>query len=329
MQMSGGDGVHDRSWTGPLTHAPSEWDALTPYSMTSAAPRFSVVVPTYDRGESLARCLAALAAQDVGRDAFEVVVVDDGGRRSPRDVVARFRDALDVRLLEQANAGPAAARNAGAAASRGEYLVFTDDDCRPEPHWLSGLAESATAFPGRAVGGRVDNALSDGIYSTASQLLIEFLYEYYNVAGDEGRFFITSNLAFPAARFREIGGFDVTFPLAAAEDRDLCDRWLERGHAMVYADGAVVRHAHALGLRSFCRQHLNYGRGAYHLHLSRARRGVTPVRIEPLRFYSRLIAYPLREGGGVRAVALSALLLVSQVVYATGYVMERLAGRNR
>jgi glycosyltransferase involved in cell wall biosynthesis len=302
---------------------------MTSHTETPVAPRFSVVVPTFDRRESLERCLAALAAQDLGRDAFEVVVVDDGGASSPRDVVARFRDALDVRLLEQSNAGPAAARNAGAAAARGQYLVFTDDDCRPEPGWLSSLAESTAAFPGRAVGGRVDNALSDGLYSSASQLLIEFLYAYYNVVGAGSRFFITSNLALPAARFRELGGFDVTFPLAAAEDRDLCDRWLEHGNEMVYADDAVVRHAHALDLPSFCRQHFNYGRGAHHLHVARARRGVTPLRIEPLHFYSRLVAYPLRDGGGARAVALSALLLVSQAVYATGYVVERLTGRRK
>jgi glycosyltransferase involved in cell wall biosynthesis len=329
MRMSGGDGACGFASAGPRTPGPSDWRARAPRTVTGVTPRFSVVVPTYDRMESLERCLAALAAQELGRDGFEVVVVNDGGACSPRDVVARYRDALDVRLIEQENAGPAAARNAGAAASRGAYLVFTDDDCRPEPHWLSGLAESAAAFPGRAVGGRVDNALSDGIYSTASQLLIEFLYEYYNVVGDQGRFFITSNVAFPAARFRELGGFDATFPLAAAEDRDMCDRWLEHGNAMVYADDAVVQHAHALGFLSFCRQHLNYGRGACHLHLARARRGVTRVRLEPMRYYSRLVAYPMRRGGSVRAAALSALMLVSQVVYATGYVFERLtAGRG-
>lgn len=300
-------------------------------TVNGAAPRFSVIVPTFDRCDSLARCLTALAAQELERDRFEVLVVDDGGARSPREVVARFRDSLDIRLLEQVNAGPAAARNAGAQASRGDYLVFTDDDCQPDPGWLSELAASATMFPGRAVGGRVDNALNDGLYSSASQELIEFLYEYYNAARDDGRFFITSNLAFPAAQFRALGGFDVTFPLAAAEDRDLCDRWIEQGHSMVYADAAVVRHAHALGLGSFCRQHLNYGRGAYHLHVARARRGVAPLRIEPLRFYARLVAFPLRDGGSgsIRSVVLSALLLVSQVVYAAGYLVERLVKTKR
>jgi glycosyltransferase involved in cell wall biosynthesis len=289
----------------------------------ASEPRFSVIVPTYNRHQSLDRCLAALSAQEIGRDRFEVIVVNDGGAVSPRDVVDRHRAYLDVRLLEQPNAGPATARNAGAAAARGDYLVFTDDDCLPEPRWLATLGASVDRHPGHAVGGSVDNALVGGIYSIASQQLIDFLYHYYNAPRADGRFFITSNLAFPVARFRELGGFDVTFPLAAAEDRDLVDRWREQGGAIVYEDRAVVRHAHALTLRSFCRQHLNYGRGAFHLHRARALRGVAPIQFEPVRFYSGLVGHPLGKGGGPRALAVSALLLASQVVYVAGYVFER------
>lgn len=284
---------------------------------------FSVVVPTYNRPDSLQRCLAALAAQELARDRFEVVVVNDGGVCSPQRFVERFRRQLDIRLIEQANAGPASARNAGAAVARGDYVVFTDDDCRPDPRWLRAIAEMVADHPGCAVGGRVRNALAEGVYSSASQELIEFLYEYYNVSETGGRFFITSNLAFPVAGFRAVGGFDVSFPLAAAEDRDICDRWREAGMTMVYCEDAVVEHAHALGLRSYCRQHFNYGRGAYHLHRARRRRGEPQIRVEPPHFYSRLVTFPLSRTAPARAAALSTLLLVSQVVYVSGYLLER------
>ena len=291
------------------------------------SPTYSVIVPTYRRPASLARCLDALGAQTIGRDRFEVIIVDDGSADSPRDVVARAAASVDVRLIEQANAGPAAARNTGARAARGAYVVFTDDDCRPEPGWLRAIDEIAARHPGRAIGGRVVNALGDGLYSTASQLLIEFLYEYFNVDESGGRFFITSNLALPTDSFRRIGGFDVSFPLAAAEDRDLCDRWREAGLAMVYCDDAVVRHEHALGLGSFCRQHFTYGRGAFHLQRARARRGVQPLRVEPPQFYRRLVGYPFGRGQGTRAVTLSALMALSQGVYVSGYVSERVRSR--
>lgn len=290
--------------------------------------QFSVIVPTFQRPASLDRCLHALASQDLPRERYEVVVVDDGSAISPRGVVESYRDRMQVRLLQQANAGPATARNRGAAAARGAYVVFTDDDCLPDAGWLSALAAAVSRHPGCAVGGRVDNALGDGVYSTASQLLIDFLYEYFNADDGDAQFFITSNLAFPASLFRALGGFDTSFPLAAAEDRDMCDRWREQGHAMAYADDAIVRHAHALRMRSFCRQHFNYGRGAYHLHQARSRRGEVPLRVEPFRFYTRLAWFPFRRSSGPRAVALSMLMVVSQGAYVLGYMIERGGGHR-
>jgi GT2 family glycosyltransferase len=293
-------------------------------------PRFSVIVPTYHRHDSLQRCLSALAEQTFAREEFEVLIVDDGSAEPPRSLVARFAATMDVRLIEAKHGGPAAARNGGAAAARGQYLVFTDDDCIPDRNWLSALAAATDASPGCAVGGAVINALRDGLCSTASQLLIDFLYEYYNVDANGGRFFITANLTFPAEQFLAAGGFDVTFPLAAAEDRDMCDRWLELGHEIVYCEEAVVRHAHALRLGSFAQQHFNYGRGAHHLHRARARRGVTQIVVEPPHFYSRLVSYPFKQGVTGRASALSGLLLLTQVSYAIGYFSERLRfGRQR
>ena len=295
--------------------------------MTTPPPTFSVVVPTFQRAASLERCLDALVAQSLERDRFEVIVVDDGSAEPPRAAVARAAASIDVWMIEQANAGPATARNTGANAARGEYVVFTDDDCRPDRDWLRALDEMAKRHPGCAVGGRVENLLGDGLCSTASQLLIDFLYEYYNVDESGGRFFITSNLALPLRSFRWIGGFDASFPLAAGEDRDLCDRWREAGLSMVYCGDAVVHHAHALRLGSFCRQHFNYGRGAFHLHRARERRGEAPLRVEPPGFYTRLVGYPLRHQRGTRALTLSGLMALSQVVYVGGYLTERLRSR--
>lgn len=295
--------------------------------MTTRPTLYSVIVPTYQRPAALERCLDALGAQTLGRDRFEVIVVDDGSTEPPRAAVARAAASFDVRLIEQANAGPAAARNSGARAARGDYVVFTDDDCRPDPEWLRAIDQAVAQHPGCAIGGRVVNALRHGLYSTASQLLVEFLYDYFNVDRSSGRFFITSNLALPVREFERIGAFDVSFPFAAAEDRDLCDRWREAGLAMVYCDEAVVHHEHSLALRSFCRQHFNYGRGAYYLHRARARRGEARLRVEPPNFYARLVGYPFGRAEGTRAVALSALMALSQGVYVGGYVAERVRSR--
>jgi GT2 family glycosyltransferase len=218
------------------------------------ADPISVVIPTYDRPAQLDACLDALGRSTHPRDAFEVVVVDDGSPAPLDEVVDRHRGSLGIRLDRQANAGPAAARNRGAALARGAVLVFTDDDCLPDPDWLSALSGHVSRRPGHMIGGRTVNLLTGNPFSSASQHLVSYLYEYgLSTAGPKPwtAFFASNNLAVPASEFARIGGFDVDFPLAAGEDRDFCARWNEAGLPAHYAPDAVVRHRHRLGPRSF------------------------------------------------------------------------------
>jgi glycosyltransferase involved in cell wall biosynthesis len=295
--------------------------------MSETGPTFSIIIPTYRRPEALRRCLGAVAALDYPRERFEVVVVDDGSPTPPRAVIRELSQTLPLRLLEQRNAGPASARNHGAAHAVGRYLAFTDDDCLPAPQWLASLERELTAAPRAAIGGHIENALASDAYASASQMLVEYLYEYYHVEGAKGRFFTTSNFALPRSAFAVLGGFDTTFPLAAAEDREFCERWVAHGYELRFAEDAVVYHAHLLSFGSFWRQHFGYGRGAVFLHRARQARGNGAVRLEPLRFYANLVRYPMRRG--VRRVTLrdSALMMLSQLAYGSGYYWERLRQR--
>jgi hypothetical protein len=76
-------------------------------------------------------------------------------------------------------------------------------------------------------------------------------------------------------------------------------------------------------LRGFLKQHWTYGRGAVYLHRARDRRGVARPRLEPLRFYTRLIFQPIGKGFGWRTPVLVVLAALSQIVYGTGYYVER------
>ena len=282
---------------------------------------FSVIVPTRNRVQPLARCLSALAQLDYPRDRFQVLIVDDGSRTALTELLSPFQGALRVTLLTQKPAGPAVARNTGVAHACGTFLAFTDDDCAPEPNWLRALEARLGAVPNCAVGGKTVNTLTDNMPATASQLLIEYLYAYYNRDPNRAAFVASNNLAAPRARFIELGGFDASFRRAAGEDRDFCDRWLAHGNALVYAPDAVVCHAHALSLNSFLQQHWGYGRGAQHFHRARARRGQTPLWIEPLQFYRDLVLYPF-SNGTPHALRLSFLLLLTQVANAGGFFHE-------
>ncbi len=289
-------------------------------SMRSPLPTFSIVIPTYERPGQLETCLRSIAQLDYRRDKFEVVVVDDGSRSPPHEIVAGFLDRMRVELIVQPHGGPARARNAGAAAAQAEYLAFTDDDCAPARDWLRRLAEHVATAPGHAIGGRTINRLMRNPYSTATQMLIEYLYSYYFER--EGRFFTSNNLAVPAALFREIGGFDSTWPIAAGEDREFCVRWSDRGYRLLEAPDAVVEHAHRLGLGGFCRQHFNYGRGAYFCRKLTAKRENNALRLEPFWFYMNLVRYPFVRQAGVRSLRLASLLAVSQVANVLGFAYQ-------
>jgi glycosyltransferase involved in cell wall biosynthesis len=297
--------------------------------MADSAPLFSVVVPTYRRPEQLATCLSALARLEWPRDGFEVIVVDDGSDDPPEHVVDAFRGALDVELVRHPHGGPGAARNAGAARARGAVLAFTDDDCEPDPTWLTALAARLAATPECLVGGRVLCGIPGNSFAAASQAVVTYLYAYYADHPDRTRFFTTNNLALPTAVFHAIGGFDTVTLQDTAEDRELCDRWVHSGRPLAYAPDALVRHSHNLTFRSFVRQHLSYGRGAVYFHAVRGRRGDRPFRVEPVRFYAGMIRHALADRSARRPPLVAALVALSQAVYVGAYLWELVTGGLR
>ena len=283
----------------------------------------SVVIPTYNRPATLARCLLALEQQDYHRDHFEVIVVDDGSPTPAARLAEQLPKDFPVTFLRQENSGPAIARNVGALRARGRLLVFTDDDCAPTPDWLSCLVKCAASHPSAAIGGKTINALIGNPFSSASQQLVDYLYVVFNRPGSKaGWMFTSNNLALPTAMFRAIGGFASDFPHAAAEDRELCDRWQFEGNDMVYEPNALIYHSHHLSLASYVRQHFNYGRGAYRVQCLRRTRGIAS-RLEPLRFYVDLVRSPFGQQRIHRAALATILLGVAQIANAAGYFWQK------
>ena len=112
----------------------------------STAPLVSVVIPSYNHAHFLGEAISSVLAQDYPR--IEVVIVNDGSSDDTAQVAARFPE---VRYVEQANRGLAAARNAGLAVCTGELVVFLDADDRLLPGALEAgvramAAEPATGF---------------------------------------------------------------------------------------------------------------------------------------------------------------------------------------
>jgi cellulose synthase/poly-beta-1,6-N-acetylglucosamine synthase-like glycosyltransferase len=286
---------------------------------------FSVIVPTYEQPAELSGCLAALSGLDYPREQFEVIVVNDGGR--PIDgAVAPFLAQMNVTHFTQKHAGPGAARNAGVQRSQSKYLASTDDDCRPDRAWLTELERHLGADESALVGGRVINKLVDNLWSAASQLLVTYLYDYYNADRGHASFFTSNNIAMTRDAFLTIAGFNSQYR-CTAEDREFCDRWTHAGRRMLYTETALIRHSHQLTLRSFWRQHFRYGQGALHYRQGRAQRDGGPLRFEPLRFYTGLLRYPW-TAGVPRPLRMATLLLISQMANATGFFWAKLLDRG-
>lgn len=278
-------------------------------------PFCSVIVPTRDRGEQVRACVANLRGLNYSRDAYEIIVVDDGSR-----VPLSLEGARVIRLDP---GGPARARNVGARVARGQVLAFTDDDCFPEPDWLWAAVQAWREHPGDLLGGPVMNALADNPWSEASQMLVSYLYEYYNGTGGGPQFFTSNNMVVGRADFWEVGGFDEGLLRAGAEDREFCDRWRFMGRRLRFVPEMRVRHAHSLTARRFWLQHFRYGRGAHYYHWVRARRWNQPLRVEPVGFYLKLLRYPLRTRRSMQAWGTVFLFVVAQVANALGFFTEQ------
>jgi glycosyltransferase involved in cell wall biosynthesis len=206
----------------------------------------SVIVPAYNAEAILGHCLRALQAQTM--PPAEIIVVDDGSS----DATAEIASGLGVRVIRQANAGPAAARNAGARAARGDVLLFTDADCAPAPDWVQRMA---APFADPTVAG------AKGVYLTAQSepvarfVQLEYQDKYDRMRGQERIDFIdTYSAAYRRDVFLESGGFDAAFPTASVEDQEFSFRLARAGHRLVFAPDACVAHLHDRTLGEYARR---------------------------------------------------------------------------
>ncbi|MDN5931638.1 MAG: glycosyltransferase family 2 protein [Pseudonocardia sp.] len=272
-------------------------------------PLVSVVVPTRDRPDRLAVCLAALQSQDHPR--LEIVVVDDGSLDADA-VAAVVARAPRARLVRGAGRGPAAARNLGVRAASAPLVCFTDDDCEPVPGWASALA-ARVAGGSDAAAGPTRNGRPGDVLAAAAQAIATHLAEATVEPGTgRMRFAPTSNLAATADALRAVP-FDERYPLAAGEDRDWCARLVGGGRTLVFEPAALVRHHQDLSPRGFWRQQVRYGRGAYRFRSDHG----TLLRWEAPRFYAGLVRRGFAEG--VRA---GGLVCAAQLATAWGMGLE-------
>jgi len=288
----------------------------------------SVVIPTYARPERLQSCLGALQNQTF-QGPWEIIVVDDGSPEPIRcDQINRHNSAAYhplIRILRQENSGPGAARNHGVAIASGVVIAFTDDDCQPEPTWLKKLFQRWQLDPNALVGGTTLNGLVNNSFSTTSQLIVDLVYQYFNVNPDDAYFLASNNVLCARRQFLDLGGFDTSFPRPGAEDRDFCDRWRQQNWPLIWQRQAFIVHFHHQNLQRFVDLHVRYGRGAYLYQQKRTLRQSGSIR-EDLGFHRILLRLLYQRWRSDKASAMWPLIWINLVMWqlanAYGFFLE-------
>jgi glucosyl-dolichyl phosphate glucuronosyltransferase len=214
----------------------------------------TVVIPTHERPELLGGCLEALAAQTVGPDGFDVVVIDNGSAQSAEPVCRTARATLpNLRYLHQSKAGLALAKNTGLEDCATDLIAFTDDDAQPAADWLERILRRFAASPEEvaAVGGEVEPVweserpdwLSDALLHPLSAGL-KWSARARPIA--DGEWIMEVNAAYRAEVLRRCGGFPSHLGRIGAlllSGEGCVDTIIQGlGFSIVYDPQIVVRH---------------------------------------------------------------------------------------
>ncbi len=219
-------------------------------------PKISVVVPTYNRSESLRDTLEGLKIQSldgVGPD-FEVIVVDNHSTDRTREVVEEIRKDFGKPLhyVFEGRQGVAYARNAGVRKAKGEIIAFSDDDVIPDPNWLQSLWGCFLEERADLVGGKIELLwLSEQPSWLSDRLMVPLIAidhgpKRFQVQANGIRF-VTANLACRRSLFNRLGPFREDLgrrgkTLIGGEDFEWFDRVMKAGSRIFYEPEAKVLH---------------------------------------------------------------------------------------
>jgi len=232
---------------------------------------FSVVVPTYNRAETLLGALKSWSEQVPGDLPFEVIVVDDGSTDDTRSVLGSYQPArYELRIRSQPNQGPAVARNSALGIAAGDYVLFTGDDIEPAANLLHRhhVEHQRLADYRVAVLGRIDWAPYLPLTSTMRHVdgvgAQQFSFNHMKDGEEyDYRHFYTSNVSVSRDLLElESSGFSTDFPLAAFEDAEYAYRLRNHGLRITYHESARAWHHHSYVVESFFHRQVACGQMA-------------------------------------------------------------------
>jgi glycosyltransferase involved in cell wall biosynthesis len=277
----------------------------------------SVIIATFNRATSLARCLDALAVQDVDSETFEVIVVDDGSSDRTPDLLATYERLQSLRFETQPNAGQPAALNRGIELASGNFCLFLDDDVVADrglvrEHLVAqrrhggviglGLLRLKLAGRGGGLARHFANWWDDHYERLGSGALVPDFRACYS-----------GNLSVPLSVVREVGGYDAK--LARSFDVELAYRLEAAGLRVVYLPAASADHEQTKGFQAIVRDFDRAGTAAVQLY----RRHPGFVRYPPLGDFGQ---------GSFRMILLRKMLLAVRAPVWPLATVDRLLARR-
>ena len=241
--------------------------------------QLSVIIPTFNRADTLSQTLSALESQTVETGSYEVLVVDDGSDDDTAEQVRQAQQHYPTPLFYfyQQNRKQGAARNLGASSARGELLVFLGDDIFPTPTFLSEHLQARQSYETKS--GDPSKLVLIGYTTWPPGLERTSFLEYIGEKGwqfgfsliedpedVEFNYLYSSNVSIERRFFLESGGFDEHFKEYGWEDIELSLRLKERGMRLAYCPDAVAYHYHETCIASFSERQRKVGHSAWRFY---------------------------------------------------------------
>lgn len=214
--------------------------------MTTSKPEVSVVIPTYNRCESVCRAVEALREQTYSPVSTEVIVVADGCTDKTVKVLSNYRTPFALKIVEQSNQGLAAARNKGATEAEGTLLVFLDDDVVPTPNLLEAHVKAHQNNNVDLVIGYYPPVLvnySDyfevGLWAAWENIFYPLRFPGHRFNYNDVSF---GNSSIRSEFFKQTGGFDPEFKTYGREDWEYGMRLIKAGARFLFTSRALAIH---------------------------------------------------------------------------------------
>jgi len=230
---------------------------------TEKIKKVSIIIPTHNQKDTLAKTLDYLILQDYPRDQYEIIVVDDGSTDATQEMVkSKMGSKIGLRYLYQKQRGPHFARNLGIEKARSEIIIFVDSDIFTPPNFISEHVKFHQKLGDVVVSGptvRTDNL--DNVFGDMNRRKFKKLFLDFS-----GPSFITSNLSVKRKFLIRVGGFDEEFTGFGWHDWELGLRLKKLGLKAKRNINALVYHykknINLSDLPSLCKKKREQGRNA-------------------------------------------------------------------